>query len=86
MKLKDITDEELVMKIEALKTDIETKKYFVWDMLNENHMYDFLLYEIYKGNSKKMYEELANYYHEAYEGYCDSLIDQWFEEEEEEND
>lgn len=83
MKLDDITDEELILKIEALKSDIDTKKYFVWNMLNENNMYDFLLYEIYKGDSKKMYEALADYYHEAYEDYCDSIIDQWFEEEKE---
>lgn len=73
-----LTDEQFEERCTALKEDIETKKAFVCDMINETNLFDFLMYEIYKGDSDKMYEALANYYNQAYAGYCDDIISSWF--------
>ena len=79
--IDDLTDEQFEEMVTALREDIETKKNFVCDMLNETNLFDFLMYEIYKGDSDKMYEALANYYNQAYTGYCDDIISTWFGDE-----
>ena len=80
--IDNLTDEQFEERVTALREDIETKKNFVCDMLTETNLFDFLMYEIYKGDSDKMYEALANYYNQAYAGYCDDIISTWFEEKE----
>lgn len=73
-----LTDEQFDERVAALKEDIETKKDFVCNMLTETNLWDFILYEMYKGDSDKMYEALADYYNQAYNAYCDDIISSWF--------
>ena len=73
-----LTDEQFEERVTAIREDIETKKNFVCDMINETNLFDFLMYEIYKGDQDKMYEALANYYNQAYAGYCDDIISSRF--------
>ena len=80
-KVDYLTDEQFEQRVTALKEAIETKKDFVCDMITEVNLFDFLIYEIYKGDSNKMYEALANYYNQAYAGYCDDIISTWFGDE-----
>ena len=73
-----LTDEQFDERVTALKEDIETKKDFVCNVLTDANLFNFLMHEIYKGNSDKMYEALANYYNQDYNSYCDDIISSWF--------
>lgn len=75
-----LTDEQFEERVTALREDIETKKNFVCEILTDVNLLNFLIYEIYKGDSDKMYEALADYYKQDYAGYCDDIISTWFEE------
>ena len=83
-EIDQLTDEQFEQRVVALKEDVETKKTFVCDMLTDTNLFDFLQYEIYKGDSDKMYEALADYYEQAYNAYCDDIISTWFEDRDEE--
>lgn len=75
-----MTDEQFEMRRTALIEAIETKKNFVCDMLTETNLWDYLQYEVFKGDSDKMYKTLADYYDDAYSSYCDDIISSWFRE------
>lgn len=79
-KIDTLTEEQFEQRTTALKEDIETKKNFVCDMITETNLFDFLMYEIFKGDPDRMYEALANYYSQDYAAYCDGIISTWFEE------
>lgn len=77
-----ITDEQLEMRKKALINSIDTKKNFVDDIIDETHLWGFLEYEVFKGNSDKMYETLADYFNEDYSNYCENIVSSWFNVEE----
>ena len=76
-----MSEEHLAERESALRNAVETKEDFVCDMLTETNLWDFLQYEIFKGDSAKMYEALANYYNQAYDDYCDAIVSSWFNRE-----
>ena len=73
-----MTDEQLELRRTALINDIDTKKNFVCEMITETHLWGFLEYEVFKGDSDKMYETLANYFNQDYSDYCEDIISSWF--------
>lgn len=76
-----MTDEQFELRKDALINDIETKKNFVEDIIDETHLWGFLEYEVFKGDSDKMYETLADYFNQDYSDYCEDIISSWFNEE-----
>ena len=76
-----MSDEQLAERESALRNAVETKEDFVCDMLTETNLWDFLQYEVFKGDSAKMYEALADYYNQDYDDYCDAIVSSWFNEE-----
>lgn len=76
-----MTDEQFELRKDALINDIETKKNFVDDIIDETHLWGFLEYEVFKGDSDKMYETLADYFNQDYRNYCEDIISSWFNEE-----
>lgn len=77
-----MTDEQFELRRNSLINNIETKKNFVDDIIDETHLWGFLEYEVFKGDSDKMYETLANYFNQDYSEYCENIISSWFGEEE----
>ena len=77
-----MTDEQFELRRDALINDIETKKNFVEDIIDETHLWGFLEYEVFKGDSDKMYETLAGYFNQDYSEYCENIISSWFGDEE----
>lgn len=77
-----MTEEQFEMRKSALVNDIETKKNFVCGVLDETNLWDYLQYEVFKGDSDKMYETLTDYYNETYDDYCEDIISSWFNTEE----
>ena len=73
---------EFNKRADALRESSETKENFVCDEITENNLYDFILYEMFKGDSEKMNRALADYYSDDYDKYCDDIISTWFEGEE----
>ena len=63
---------------EFLKTDITTKKDFVDDHLSWDALFDFLTYEIYEGDSEKVYEKLCEHFKDDYDKYCENIIETWY--------
>lgn len=76
-----MTDEQFEMRRNALIEDIETKKNFACDQLIEIDLWNYLQYEVFKGDPDKMYEALADYYYDAYDDYCENIIYSWFNNE-----
>ena len=76
-----MSHEQLTERESALRSAIETKEDFVCDILTETDLWDFLQYEVFKGDSAKMYEALADYYNQAYDDYCDAIVSSWFNRE-----
>lgn len=76
-----ITDEQFDLRVEDLKEDIETKKNFVCDHITEADLFDYLQYEVFKGDFDKLNEALVEYYKDDYNNYCDDIISSWFEED-----
>lgn len=76
-----MTDEQLEMRKSALVNAIDTKRNFVYDMLTETNLWDYLQYEVFKGDSDKMCEALTDYYNETYDDYCENIISSWFNTE-----
>lgn len=76
-----MSEEHLAERESALRNAVETKEDFVCDMLTETNLWDFLQYEVFKGDSAKMYEALADYYNQAYDDYCDAIVSSWFNRE-----
>jgi len=80
-----MTNLEFNKKADALRESPETKEDFVCDLITENNLYDFILYEMFKGDSEKMNEALVDYYSDDYEKYCESIILTWFEGEDDDD-
>ncbi len=74
-----MTDEQFELRKDALINDIDTKKNFVDDIIDETHLWGFLEYEVFKGDSDKMYETLADYFNQDYSEYCEDIISSWFD-------
>ena len=68
-------------KEQAFRDSLETKENFVCAKVTENNLYDFIFYKVFKGDSEKMYEALADYYSDDYDNYCDNVIATWYDEE-----
>ena len=68
---------EFNRKIDAFRNSIETKENFVCDKITENDLYDFIFYKVYNGNEDKMNEDIANYFSDEYDRYCDDIIASW---------
>lgn len=64
-----------------LKADIGTKKDFVDDHISWVALFDFLTYEVYGGNSEKVYKKLCEYFSGDYNRYCENIISTWYEGE-----
>ena len=62
---------EFNRKIDAFRNSIETKENFVCDKITENDLYDFIFYKVYNG------EDIANYFSDEYDRYCDDIIASW---------
>lgn len=77
-----MTDEQFELRRDALINGIDTKKNFVEDIIDETHLWGFLEYEVFKGDSDKMYETLADYFNQDYSEYCENIISSWFSDEE----
>ena len=72
---------EFNRKIDAFRNSIETKENFVCDKITENDLYDFIFYKVYNGDEDKMNEDIANYFSDEYDRYCDDIIASWYDEE-----
>lgn len=68
---------EFNRKIDAFRNSIETKELFVCEKITENDLYDFIFYKIYNGNEDKMNEDIADYFSDEYDRYCDDIIASW---------
>lgn len=68
---------EFNRKIDAFRNSIETKENFVCDKITENDLYDFIFYKVYNGDEDKMNEDIANYFSDEYDRYCDDIIASW---------
>ena len=68
---------EFNRKIDAFRNSIETKENFVCDKITENDLYDFIFYKVYNGNEDKMNEDMADYFSDEYDRYCDDIIASW---------
>ena len=68
-------------KEQAFRDSLETKENFVCAKVTENNLYDFIFYEMFKGDSEKMNEALVDYYSDEYDSYCDDIISTWYDEE-----
>lgn len=68
---------EFNRKIDAFRNSIETKENFVCDKITENDLYDFIFYKVYNGNEDKMNEDIADYFSDEYDRYCDDIITSW---------
>ena len=64
-------------KINDFRNSIDTKENFVCDKITENDLYDFIFYKVYNGDENKMTEDIANYFSDEYERYCDDIIACW---------
>ena len=82
MRCRKMTNLEFNKRVDALRESSETKENFVCDEITENNLYDFILYEIFKGDSEKMNEALVDYYSDDYDNYCDDIISTWIEGDE----
>ena len=76
-----MTDEQFELRRDALINSMDTKKNFVDDIIDETHLWGFLEYEVFKGDSDKMYETLADYFNQDYSEYCENIISSWFNDE-----
>ena len=68
---------EFNRKIDAFRNSIETKELFVCEKITENDLYDFIFYKVYNGNEDKMNEDIADYFSDEYDRYCDDIIASW---------
>ena len=68
---------EFNRKIDAFRNSIETKENFVCDKITENDLYDFIFYKVYNGDEDKMNEDMADYFSDEYDRYCDDIIASW---------
>ena len=68
---------EFNKRINAFRNSIETKEDFVCDKITENDLYDFILYKVYNCNVEKMNEDIADYFSDEYDRYCDDIIASW---------
>lgn len=68
---------EFNKKIDAFRNSIETKENFVCAEITENDLYDFIFYKIYNGDEDKMNEDIADYFSDEYDRYCDDIIASW---------
>ena len=66
MRCRKMTNLEFNKRVDALRESSETKENFVCDEITENNLYDFILYEMFKG----------------YDRYCDDIISTWIEGDE----
>lgn len=64
-------------KEQAFRDSIETKELFVCEKVTENDLYDFIFYKVYNGDEDKMNEDIANYFSDEYDEYCDDIIATW---------
>lgn len=72
---------EFNRKIDAFRNSIETKENFVCDKITENDLYDFIFYKVYNGNEDKMNEDMADYFSDEYDRYCDDIIAGWTDDD-----
>lgn len=72
---------EFNRKIDAFRNSIETKENFVCDKITENDLYDFIFYKVYNGNEDKMNEDIADYFSDEYDRYCDDIIAGWTDDD-----
>ena len=72
---------EFNRKIDAFRNSIETKENFVCDKITENDLYDFIFYKVYNGNEDKMNEDIADYFSDEYNRYCDDIIAGWTDDD-----
>lgn len=68
---------EFNKEIDAFRNSIETKENFVCNEITENDLYDFIFYKIYNGDEDKMNEDIADYFSDEYDRYCDDIIASW---------
>lgn len=68
---------EFNKKIDAFRNSIETKENFVCAEITENDLYDFIFYKVYNGDEDKMNEDIADYFSDEYDRYCDDIIASW---------
>ena len=68
-------------KEQAFRDSLETKENFVCAKVTENNLYDFIFYKVYNGDEDKMNEDIANYFSDEYDRYCDDIIASWYDEE-----
>lgn len=79
-EIDGLTDEQFEQRANALREDVETKADFVCNILTDTNLFDFIQYEIYGGDSDKMYEALADYFNDDYAKYCEDIISTWFKD------
>lgn len=72
---------EFNRKIDAFRNSIETKENFVCDKITENDLYDFIFYKVYNGDEDKMNEDIADYFSDEYDRYCDDIIAGWTDDD-----
>lgn len=72
---------EFNKKIDAFRNSIETKENFVCAEITENDLYDFIFYKVYNGDENKMNEDIANYFSDEYDRYCDDIIAGWTDDD-----
>ena len=67
-------------KEQAFRDSLETKENFVCDKVTENNLYDFIFYKVYNGDADKMNEDIADYFSDEYDRYCDDIITSWYDD------
>ena len=73
MRCRKMTNLEFNKRADALRESSETKEDFVCDKINENNLYDFILYEMFNGDSEKMNKAIVDYYYDDYDRYCKDI-------------
>ena len=68
-------------KEQAFRDSLETKENFVCAKVTENNLYDFIFYKVYNGDEDKMNEDIADYFSDEYDRYCDDIIAGWTDDD-----